>query len=141
MSNLKNDAVLLLVREHASDRDRHVAKLLARCDVESRSVHESDDQPAALDVLVHGRRKLISQIQRDGSAGRLEEAIREVAPLPVRFLQWVEEGISTGPAPGSGAGDGSGVQAPNGDQSSDERPQMHRDPSRARVRNGQEPRG
>lgn len=141
MSTIKTDAVLLLVREHASDRDRHVAKLLARCDVESRSVEESGDQPAAMDVLVHGRRKLISQIRRDGSAGRLEEAIREVAPRPVRFLQWVEEGISTGPTPGSGAGDDSGVQPSNGGQTSDERPQMHRDPSRARVRNGQEPRG
>lgn len=141
MSTLKSDAVLLLVREHASDRDRHVAKLLARCDVESRSIEESGDQPAEMDVLVHGRPKVISQIRRDGSAGRLEEAIREVAPLRVRFLQWVEEGVSTGPGPGSGAGDGSGAQPLNGDHSSDERPQMHRDPSRARVRNGQEPRG
>ena len=141
MSTLKSDAVLLLVQDHASDRDRHVAKLLARCEVESRSVAESGDQPAAIDVLVHGRRKLITQIRREGSFGRLEEAIREVAPLPVRFLQWVEEGISTGPGPGSGAGDGSGVQPPNGGQTSDERPQMHRDPARSRVRNGQEPRG
>lgn len=141
MSTLKSDAVLLLVREHASDRDRHVAKLLARCEVESRPVDQPEGQPAGMDVLVHGRRKLLSQIRRDGAAPRLEEVIREVAPVPVRFLQWVEEGISTGPRPGSGVGDGSGAQSAGQAHAADERTQMHRDPSRARVRGGQEPRG
>ncbi len=106
MQNLKAESVLFLTRDGATEIDRSAAKLFARCDVECRHVRADRSAGPSVDVMVHGHRETIGRIKSSECAGRLENAIRRACDVPVRHLQWVEEGITAGPKSGSGIGDG-----------------------------------
>lgn len=105
--SLKSQTVLFLAREKGTERDRDAAKLLARCDVEVRHVTPSDTRKPAADVLIHADRRTIDAIKSSPAAGRIENAMREATPSPIRYLQWVGEQRSGGPSSGAAIGDGS----------------------------------
>jgi hypothetical protein len=107
MKDLKADSVLFLTRDDANDIDRDAAKLFARCQVEVRHVGPDKSDRPAVDVLVHAEPHTMRELASGNDlAGRVENAIRQTGGERVRYLQWVEDGVSGGPRSGAGIGDG-----------------------------------
>lgn len=107
MNDLKAQTVLFLTRDEANDLDRAAAKILARCDVEVRHTTPKDGRDPSADVMLHAGHDTVQEAKSSDAAGRIENALREAADSPVRYLQWVEERRTAGPKSASGIGDGS----------------------------------
>ncbi len=134
MSDLKSQAVLFLTRDGCAELDRSAAKLFARCEVEVLHVTPSEDRPPTIDVLVHGKPDCISELHDSDAAGRVENAIRESCAHPVRQLQWVEEGVNSGPRSASGIGDGSSGRSGSERANSGQPPKYRNDQPNDRIK-------
>lgn len=124
MQNLKANSVLFLTRDDATEIDRSAAKLFARCEVECRHVGPQQSERPSVDVLIHGHRDTIGRIKSSDCAGRLENAIRQSCEVPVRYLQWVEEGVAAGPRSSSSIGDGRDAHPVGGPKSRGDPPKF-----------------
>lgn len=127
MQNLKADTVLFLTRDGCAEQDRSAAKILAPCEVEVRHVEAGRAASPRVDVLIHAHPSASADAHASDAAGRIENAIHRASEHPVRFLQWVEEGVARGPRPATGAGDADSLNGPVGRANSGMPPRHRRD--------------
>lgn len=98
---LKVAVVHFLTRDGCDENDRAAAKIVAGLDFDTRHV-----EGPALDVLIGCDPERVAQAKSTLLAGRIENAVRESAPGPIRHLQWVEHATGESPRAGTGAGTG-----------------------------------
>lgn len=103
MVDLKAEAINFLFSR--TDKDKSAARLLEECGVDVRLASNADPDERSVDVLLRAGHDLASELHKNDFAGRIENALREASPTPIRHLQWVETEEDVGPSAGNGVGD------------------------------------